>query len=107
MPRAPDLDRPRPRLRRSLRGTCGHHRPSCYAKAHGEYSAIEGGFIGEGIEDLTGGVITEIYASDILDREAFWLNDLMQVNLKFLLRCFTGIWVRGRESQGGILTLHA
>ena len=79
----------------------------CYAKAHGDYSAIEGGFTGEGIEDLTGGVTTEIYTSDILDREAFWRDELMQVNKEFLFGCSTGIWGRGRESQGGILALHA
>lgn len=79
----------------------------CYAKAHGDYSAIEGGFTGEGIEDLTGGVTTEIYTADILDREAFWRDELMQVNKEFLFGCSTGIWGRGRESQGGILALHA
>lgn len=31
----------------------------------------------------------------------------MQVRKKFLLGRLTGIWIRGRESQGGILALHA
>ena len=79
----------------------------CYAKAHGDYSAIDGGFTGEGIEDLTGGVTTEIYTSDILDREAFWRHELMQVNKEFLFGCSAGIWGRGRDSQKGILALHA
>lgn len=40
----------------------------CYAKAHGDYAAIEGGYGGEGIEDLTGGVTSEIFTTDILDK---------------------------------------
>jgi hypothetical protein len=30
--------------------------------------AIEGGFTGEAIEDLTGGVTSEIYTTDILNK---------------------------------------
>lgn len=40
----------------------------CYAKAHDDYAAIEGGFGGEAIEDLTGGVTSEIFTTEILDK---------------------------------------
>ncbi len=39
-----------------------------YAKAHGDYAALHGGHMGEGIEDLTGGVASELFTTDILDK---------------------------------------
>ncbi|ROW08201.1 hypothetical protein VPNG_06951 [Cytospora leucostoma] len=78
-----------------------------YAKSHGDYKAIEGGYGGEGIEDLTGGVTSEIYTTDILDKEQFWKEELMKVNQDFLFGCSTGVWGRGWGERKGILELHA
>ncbi|KIH90435.1 hypothetical protein SPBR_00014 [Sporothrix brasiliensis 5110] len=78
-----------------------------YAKAHGDYASIEGGFTGEGIEDLTGGVTSELYTSDILDKEHFWNEELLKVNDTFLFSCSTGVWGKGRGDRGGIVEQHA
>ncbi|KAF9888086.1 hypothetical protein FE257_009351 [Aspergillus nanangensis] len=63
-----------------------------YAKAHGDYSSIEGGFVGEAIEDLTGGVTSDILTSNILDKDRFWRDELMKVNKEFLFGCATGLF---------------
>ncbi|KAI1823472.1 hypothetical protein F4861DRAFT_531595 [Xylaria intraflava] len=78
-----------------------------YAKAHGDYQAIESGLTGEGIEDLTGGVTTELYATDILDKEYFWREELMKVNDEFLFGCWTGTWGTTWGNRKGIVELHA
>ncbi|KAF2398664.1 cysteine proteinase, partial [Trichodelitschia bisporula] len=76
-----------------------------YAKAHGDYSALESGFVGEGIEDLTGGVTTELFSTDILDKEKFWREELMNVNKQFLFGCGQ---MGGKHGQrNGILEKHA
>ncbi|PNY27725.1 Calpain-1 catalytic subunit, partial [Tolypocladium capitatum] len=79
----------------------------CYAKAHGDYAAIEGGFGGEGVEDLTGGVTSEIFTTDILDKDRFW-GELLKVNKEFLFGCSTGVWGSSRWGERkGIMELHS
>ncbi|BCS04470.1 uncharacterized protein AKAW2_80271A [Aspergillus luchuensis] len=70
-----------------------------YAKAHGDYSAIEGGFVGEALEDLTGGVTSDVLTSNILDKDRFWKKELMHVNQEFLFGCGTGIFANWLEPE--------
>jgi len=76
-----------------------------YAKAHGDYAALESGFVGEAIEDLTGGVTTEIFSTDILDKDKFWNDELMNVNQTFLFGC--GQMGGKHGMRNGILEKHA
>lgn len=77
-----------------------------YAKAHGDYVSLAGGWVGEALEDLSGGVTTEILASDILDIDAFWTNELSKVNDGFLFGCSTGLVDGGYGARDGIAEGH-
>ncbi|MCJ1474171.1 hypothetical protein MMC13_002829 [Lambiella insularis] len=83
-----------------------------FAKAHGDYGAINGGFTGEAIEDLTGGVTTELFTTDILDKDKFWRDELMRVNDQYLFGCVTGCfddWKGGGQytDRKGVVAMHA
>lgn len=78
-----------------------------YAKAHGDYASLAGGWIGEGLEDLSGGVTTELFTSDILDLDEFWDNELSKVNQEFLFGCSTGVLEHGYGNRDGITEGHA
>jgi hypothetical protein len=76
-----------------------------YAKLHGDYQALEGGYANEGIEDMTGGASESIRVKasvlifelrnksefksnqDILDPDEFWEKDLLRANDDLLFSC--------------------
>ncbi|KAJ7753130.1 cysteine proteinase [Mycena maculata] len=58
-----------------------------YAKLHGDYASISGGFSCEAIEDLTGGVSTFIPTKDILDSDVFWREELLRATTDRLFGC--------------------
>ncbi|KAJ7173341.1 hypothetical protein C8R46DRAFT_946051 [Mycena filopes] len=58
-----------------------------FAKLHGDYAAIDGGFSCEAIEDLTGGVSTFIPTKDILDPDVFWREELLLATKDRLFGC--------------------
>ncbi|MCJ1405909.1 calpain 2, (m II) large subunit [Xylographa trunciseda] len=77
-------------------GSCAHQNETwvpliekAFAKAHGDFSAVNGGWPGEGVEDLTGGVTTEIDTADILDKDQLWNEGLLKVNKEFLFGAAT------------------
>ena len=60
--------------------------------------------ISESLEDLTGGVSSDVWVSDILDKDKFWSEQLMLVNKSF----FFGVdLIEGGElERDGIIKLH-
>ena len=53
----------------------------------------------EAIEDLTGGVTTELFTTDILNKDKFWAEEIMKVNEEFLFSCSTGTFDRWQNSD--------
>ncbi|KAG0340603.1 hypothetical protein BG000_011645 [Podila horticola] len=58
-----------------------------YAKIHGDYESLSGGFSSEGTEDLTGGVASILFTNDILDVDQFWSCEMQRVNKQALMGC--------------------
>ena len=54
-----------------------------YAKIHGDYDAIQGGWPGEGVEDLTGGVTVTLQCDRVFSREKLW-RELVNEDKEFL-----------------------
>ncbi|KAK0707169.1 hypothetical protein B0T21DRAFT_416338 [Apiosordaria backusii] len=85
----------------------GGHDPSnaiAYAKARGDYHAIWGGLVGEGVEDLTGGVNSELALEDVLFKEHLW-RELVNENGDFVFGL--DILDRNGSDKNGLANAHA
>ncbi|ESZ93164.1 hypothetical protein SBOR_6443 [Sclerotinia borealis F-4128] len=60
-----------------------------FAKVHGDFDSINGGWPGEGVEDITGGVTTEFLSSAILDKDLFWSQGFMRIGKDFIFSAGT------------------
>ncbi|KAM3078477.1 hypothetical protein ACMFMG_006356 [Clarireedia jacksonii] len=56
-----------------------------FAKAHGDYEAIAGGWPGEVTEDITGGVTTILSTSSVLNKDTLWAEDFTKVGLEYII----------------------
>ncbi|KAJ7125785.1 cysteine proteinase [Mycena crocata] len=63
-----------------------------YAKLHGDYASLSGGYASEGVEDLTGGISSYIQTKDICNIDKFWTEELLKANDDRLFGCsFQGL----------------
>ncbi|KAG6990274.1 Calpain-type cysteine protease ADL1 [Fusarium oxysporum f. sp. conglutinans] len=66
-------------------------------------ASLAGGFIGEGVDDLPGGVTAELLTSDILDIDELWDKAISRVNDEILFGASTGLLEHGHGECNGII----
>ena len=79
-----------------------------FAKVHGDYDSISGGWMGEAVEDMTGGVTTGLNTWNILDKDRLW-KELVNEKQEFLFAVATRAARSGYEHwlKTGMALQHA
>jgi hypothetical protein len=76
-----------------------------YAKVHGDYEAISGGWSGEAVEDMTGGVTSTIATNRVLRRNKLW-KELINSDGEFVF-ALSALGTGWDWTKGGLALGHA
>lgn len=77
-----------------------------YAKAHGDYQAIDGGYVGDAVEDMTGGVTTPIATNKVLRKDRLW-KELSRSDGQFVFGLSAQSRFKRIEADSGVALGHA
>jgi hypothetical protein len=77
-----------------------------YAKVHGDYDAISGGVSGEAVEDMTGGVTTNLLTNKVLDKDKLW-QELLGANKDFVFAALSSSPTTNVEGMRGLTPGHS
>jgi hypothetical protein len=77
-----------------------------YAKIHGDYPSLSAGWIGEAVEDMAGGISTQILTNSTLDKDILW-KEITEEPKKHVFSVQTYTYRHEDYKQHGLQELHA